>query len=67
MKMFQVIYTDVPKVEDERICPVCSEEAPADEVHHPHYGAICCYSCKAFFRRANQKTRGPPWNCKRGK
>jgi hypothetical protein len=24
-----VIYTNVPKVDDERICPVCTDEAPA--------------------------------------
>ena len=23
-----LVYTDVPKVPDERICPICSEEAP---------------------------------------
>ena len=62
----QVIYKDVPKVENERICPVCTDEAPPDEIHHPHYGAICCYGCKAFFRRAHQKTRAPAYKCKRG-
>ena len=28
-------------------CPVCSDTA----VPHFHYGGMCCYSCKAFFRR----------------
>jgi uncharacterized Zn finger protein (UPF0148 family) len=31
-------------------CSVCSSPAAA----HLHYGAISCYSCRAFFRR------GPP-------
>ena len=28
-------------------CPVCGDSA----VPHFHYGGMCCYSCKAFFRR----------------
>ena len=28
-------------------CPVCKDVAIA----HFHYGGMCCYSCKAFFRR----------------
>ena len=28
-------------------CPVCGDTA----VPHFHYGGMCCYSCKAFFRR----------------
>ena len=28
-------------------CPGCGDTAVA----HFHYGGMCCYSCKAFFRR----------------
>ena len=34
-------------------CSVCLE--PTDN-NHLHYGAITCFSCRAFFRRANQKS-----------
>ena len=47
-----LVYTNVPKVEDERICPICSEMAPPNETHHPHYGAISCFrnqSNKTYF------------------
>lgn len=29
------------------VCLVCGGKAAA----HQHYGAVCCYSCRAFFRR----------------
>ena len=32
-------------------CTVCGE---VSNNHHTHYGALVCYSCRAFFRRANQ-------------
>jgi len=60
------VYTNVKKVADDRVCPVCGEEAPPGETHHPHYGGICCYSCRAFFRRANQRSKAPNLKCKRG-
>ncbi len=48
---------EVSKTEEEKKsaklteqCRVC--DAPAD--HHVHYGAICCPSCRAFFRRSVQ-------------
>ena len=64
---FEVLYTNVPKVEDDRICPICGDRAPDGEAHHPHYGGICCFSCRAFFRRANQKTKSPDLQCQFGK
>eukprot|EP00095_Tigriopus_kingsejongensis_P005971 maker-scaffold48_size466083-snap-gene-1.23 protein:Tk05971 transcript:maker-scaffold48_size466083-snap-gene-1.23-mRNA-1 annotation:"retinoid x" len=30
------------------VCLVCGDEA----IRHVHYGGRCCFSCKAFFRRA---------------
>ena len=38
--------------------------APKDGKHTPHYGGICCYSCRAFFRRAHQKTKNPQFICR---
>ena len=40
--------------------------APEDDKHHLHYGGICCYSCRAFFRRAHQSTKRPNFECKSG-
>ena len=47
----------------ENICQICSAKAPGSVKFYHHYGAICCYSCKGFFRRY---TRGetPAYNCK---
>ena len=42
-------------------CAVCSE---VTDNHHMHYGAMCCFSCRAFFRRANQKTKKTVYVCK---
>jgi hypothetical protein len=42
-------------------CAVCEE---VTENHHMHYGAFCCFSCRAFFRRANQRTNKSPYICK---
>jgi hypothetical protein len=33
-------------------CQIC--DAPA--ANHLHYGAFCCYSCRAFFRRSGDRT-----------
>lgn len=47
-----------------KVCFVCSEIAKPDQDHTPHYGGIVCLSCRAFFRRAHQKTRNPKFFCK---
>ena len=41
-------------------CHVCGDKAIA----HLHYGGICCYSCKAFFRRAVQNGKDKLYKCK---
>merc|ERR1719516_705977 len=41
-------------------CRVCGDRAIA----HMHYGGICCYSCKAFFRRAVQSGKDKIYRCK---
>ena len=45
-----IVYANVPKVDDESICPVCDEPAPQNEVHHAHYGGISCYR---YFAQVN--------------
>ena len=41
-------------------CPVCGE---LSEQPYLNYGAKACYSCRAFFRRAIQKSRNPTFSC----
>ena len=43
------------------VCPICGE---ISEQPYLNYGAKACYSCRAFFRRAHQKTRHPKFVCK---
>ena len=43
-------------------CVVCEE---VTNNHHLHYGAYCCLSCRAFFRRVNQKTKNKEYKCKK--
>ena len=44
------------------LCRVCGDNA----VRHVHYGGHCCFSCKAFFRRAVnwQNKNDRPFQCK---
>jgi len=44
-------------------CKVCGDLAVA----HMHYGGVCCYSCKAFFRRATQTGKDKKYKCKSDK
>ena len=44
---------DIPEKKT-AICAVCKEVTTNQ---HLHYGALCCLSCRAFFRRANQSAR----------
>ena len=39
-------------------------KAAKGDKHHLHYGGICCYSCRAFFRRAHQSTKIPKYSCR---
>ena len=34
-----------------KICQICLVPAHGNEKYHQHYGALCCLSCKSFFRR----------------
>ncbi|TRY77010.1 hypothetical protein TCAL_06377 [Tigriopus californicus] len=45
-----------------RVCAVC---AGPTETFHLNYGASTCFSCRAFFRRAIEKTRNPNFVCKK--
>ena len=37
------------------VCLVCGSPAPA----HKNFGAICCYSCRVFFKR----NKSHQWTC----
>lgn len=42
-------------------CKVCSEPA----AKHIHYGAMSCFSCRAFFRRSIQNNTAGTYQCRR--
>ena len=50
---------------EKTLCLVC---AVVSDNHHIHYGALACFSCRAFFRRAHNKSGGssdpPSYICK---
>ena len=41
-------------MDPELVCQICSTEATGNTKFYHHYGAICCYRCKAFFRRCSR-------------
>lgn len=65
----QIFTEEFPEIEDNKKggkkpvadCNVCGDRAIA----HMHYGGICCYSCKAFFRRASQTGNDKNYKCKK--
>lgn len=44
-------------------CAVCGITS---ETFHLNYGASTCFSCRAFFRRAIERSRNPKFVCKKG-
>lgn len=42
-------------------CKICGERA----ARHVHYGAITCFSCRAFFRRSLQNNTSAKYICRR--
>ena len=51
-------------VDSDYICPICKDVS--DQPQQLHYGGRACFSCRAFFRRAHQKTKHPDFFCKKG-
>ena len=48
-----------------KTCQICETKAPEKVKFYHHYGAICCYSCKAFFRRYVRGENNPHlYKCK---
>jgi len=44
-------------------CKICNEQA----AKHVHYGAMTCFSCRAFFRRSIQNKTAATYVCRRNK
>jgi len=44
-------------------CKICQEQA----AKHIHYGAMTCFSCRAFFRRSIQNKTAATYACRRNK
>jgi len=49
------------KLLTEEKCPVCGDNA----AKHVHYGAMTCFSCRAFFRRSIQNKTADNYVCRR--
>ena len=60
-----VVTSSVAGGREKTLCLVCSV---VSDNHHIHYGALACFSCRAFFRRAHNKSGGssdpPNYICK---
>ena len=50
-----------PLISDTEKCGVCGEPA----ARHIHYGAVTCFSCRAFFRRSIQNGQGKQYSCRK--
>ncbi len=46
------------------VCFVCEEVAKPGQTHMRNYGGTVCFSCRQFFRRANQNGKVPTLTCK---
>ena len=51
-----------PLISDTEKCRICGEAA----AKHVHYGAVTCFSCRAFFRRSIQNGCPKNYACRKG-
>eukprot|EP00095_Tigriopus_kingsejongensis_P012451 snap_masked-scaffold89_size390429-processed-gene-2.6 protein:Tk12451 transcript:snap_masked-scaffold89_size390429-processed-gene-2.6-mRNA-1 annotation:"heparan sulfate 2-o-sulfotransferase pipe" len=57
----------IPKGEgDDTLPKECAVCGITSETFHLNYGASTCFSCRAFFRRAIERSRNPKFVCKKG-
>ena len=51
-------------MDPKQVCQICFHNARPGEKHYAHYGAICCFCCKAFFRRIYREDLVTKLSCK---